>query len=344
MFSERHTTYPVVADGRPVGLLPSMCRERAAERVGHTTRARLPARARRGTGSPRRRGGRRRARRAEYLAWRPPSSSRTAISPASSRPAISRGHSRRGRAAAPPDASPRARNTGRGAAPLRSARAYAHTREPDSPRRDDDAGAGSVGGQRVTVIPYPARAHAREASWSGTHPSRSLWSRGPWDAEQVPAGEHFAWHRVLGRDRPGVPAVGAFHDRVVALSDSCVDRRWLCRVNREGGDREPGDRVAPGAAIVCRFEDAAIQKPVGLSSAAMNTALRCSLSQTRSAERQGSTRSRQHESGAVIAAGHRMPPTSHTAVANASELPEGGCGPMPPSIVRCEYGPANFAA
>src|SRR6186997_2956072 len=48
-----------------------MCCERAPQRVGHATRTRLSARARRGTGSPRRRGGGRRARRAEHLARRP---------------------------------------------------------------------------------------------------------------------------------------------------------------------------------------------------------------------------------------------------------------------------------
>jgi hypothetical protein len=42
--------------------------------------------------------------------------------------------------------------------------------------------------------------------------------------------------------------------------------------------------------------------------------------------------------------GHRLLPTSRTASANAPGASWGRLCPMPPSIVRCEYGPANFAA
>src|SRR4029077_14767856 len=38
------------------------------------------------------------------------------------------------------------------------------------------------------------------------------------------------------------------------------------------------------------------------------------------------------------------PPTSRTASANASGASWGRLSPTPPSIVRCEYGPENFAA
>ena len=107
----------LVYEENPAVGLP-MCHERATERVGHTTRARLPAQAPRGTGSPRRRGGGRGARRAEYLAWRP--RPRRLEQPSRRHRLDQRSRARaRGKAAphAPPDASPRARNAGRGAAP-----------------------------------------------------------------------------------------------------------------------------------------------------------------------------------------------------------------------------------